>query len=183
VAEGKADLDSHYDMVSRRVRADLLDQGMAFSIDLDSSALQWATPVGRVEVGYTLIALQLLEQAAQRLLAAGEIVKSRDPEARALVAVNQLKIEAPPKRRATRRSSTADLGADAQLATSVYRLSFDFRADEATTSLFLELCRSEQPVICLGNSGFSIKSGREQGDPLTVRGELLAITVAGTVGK
>lgn len=177
LAGGKGDLDSHYDLVSRRVRADLLDRGMEYSVEIDSSSLQWATPVGRVEISYTLIALNLLEQAAQRLLTAGEVIKGRDPQARGLVAVNRLKIEAPARRRSMRRGPGSESSGEGLEVTTAYRLSFEFRADEATTSLFLELCRSEQPVICLADSGFSINSGRESGDPLTVRGELLAVTI------
>lgn len=177
LAEGKADLDSHYDLVSRRVRGDLLDRAMEYSVDIDGAALRWATPVGREEIGYTLVALELLEQAALRLLAAGEVVKSRDPEARGLVAVNYLRIEAAAKRRPARGGRGSGRASAGPARTTEYRLAFDFRADEATTSLFLEKCRSEQPVICLSNTDFTIRSGRNPGDPLAVRGQLLAVTI------
>ncbi len=177
LAAGKGDLDAHYNLLSRRVRDDVMDRAMAYSVDLSSSDVQWETPVGRAEIADTLIGLNLLEQVAVRLMEAGEVVKGRDPDALGLVGINSLRIDGRPSERSRRRRSVSEPNS-LPPAYAEYRLSFEFRADEATASLFLEKCRSDQPVICLQGDGFSIRQGRNIGDPVLCRGQVMAITLS-----
>ncbi|MHC5064829.1 MAG: hypothetical protein ACYTG5_12745 [Planctomycetota bacterium] len=176
-AVGKADLDGHYDLVSRRVRDDVMDTAMAYSVDLSSSDLRWDTPVGREEIADTLVGLSLLEEVALRMLEAGEVVKGRDPDAIGLVGIDLLRVDGRPSERTRRRRSGAQQDGLPE-SYAEYRLTFEFRADEATVSLFLEKCRSDEPVICLQGDGFSMRQGRDIGDPVLTKGQVLAITMS-----
>lgn len=181
VLAGKGDPDLHFDRVQREVRTSLVDKAQQFSVELAPSALRWTAPVGLEEIERTLIGLNVLETAVDRLLDAGEEIRSSSAfGALGLQQIEKFEVTSKSKGRATgyrrgrdRRESDA---VDAAERVDEYEVAFKFRADAPTVQLFLERCRAEQPVVLL-QDGFKLKAGRNRGDPLTVTGRLVGLIV------
>ena len=183
--DGKGDLDLHFDSVAREVRGSLVEKAQRFGVELASESLEWPAPVGRLEIDRTLAGLCVLETAVSRLLDAGDEVLAVRSDAIGLRSVDRFEVASIKKgrdrrgrrgrgSRARRRSS----GADTELAGRLdeYEVTFKFRADAATTQLFLEKCRASAPLLLL-RDGFKMKAGRDAADPLTVQGRLVGLSL------
>lgn len=172
--EGHGDPDAYFDQVSRRVRNQNVDRADKLGIELPERKIDWPSPVGE-EIAPTLIAVNLLDEALDRLFDAHEMVRAWDPESLGLVAIERFKIlsgrgggsgvRAP--RRATAKQDSADLILEDQVQ-------FRFSADEATVRLFLEACGSREPRITL-TPDFKMTAGRVPGEPLDVTGKISAV--------
>lgn len=183
VLAGKGDADLHFDRVARDVRSELVDKAQQFSVELPASALRWTAPVGREEIERTLLGLDVLHTSLDRLLDAGEEVRSRSAfGALGLQSVEKFEVTHKKGRRSrgrfnrggSRRRKSDDI--DVSERVDEYEVAFKFRADAPTVQLFLERCRSQSPAVLL-QDGFKFKSGRNSGDPLSVTGRLVGIIV------
>jgi len=178
---GKGEMNIHFNDVSQRVRRQVSDRAQEYGVELQADDVAWTPPIGRAEIESTLIGLCVLEQAALRLLEAGEAVRAQDPDALGLVSIESMRVDKltgakKPGRRARRGMEKDDDRVDVTERIDEYPISFKFRSDIATVQLFLERCRSVDPPLSL-RSDFKIQSGREPGDPLTITGKLSAITI------
>ncbi len=170
---GKGDPHLHFDVVSRRVRRELVHRADALGVEHSESDVNWKPPVGEA-IQPTLIGLALLEAAGHRLLDAHERVRSANFDALGLVSVEAFDVTAHNVGRRGRSTRGRPRAAASSSSVQEHRVKFKFRADEATTLLFLEACRSQEPHIALG-ADFLMTPGAAPGGPLTVSGTLLAL--------
>jgi len=173
--EGKGDPNVHFDVVSRRVVKENVDRADALGVELAAADLDWPSPVGD-EVQPTLIAINVVDLALQRLFSAHAQSRSWDADSLGLVAVESFKVMSGAAgarglgaRRSTRRSTVS---ADDLVLEEKVR--FKFRGDETTARLFLESCLAEEPRITL-SPDFKMVAGQAPGDPLEVSGTLSAL--------
>ena len=174
---GKGDPHLHFDVVSRRVRRELVSRADALGVEHAEGDVNWKPPVGE-GIQPTLIGLALLEAVGTRLLDAHERVRADDYDSLGLVSVEAFDVvphNQGPRRGPRGRGRARASGSDRLVRE--FRVKFKFRADEATTLLFLEACRSQEPHIALG-ADFSMTPGPAPGGPLTVSGTLIALRLA-----
>ena len=172
--EGKGDPDTYFEKISRRVRNQNVDRADQLGVELPERKIDWPSPVGE-EIQPTLIAVNLLEEALDRLFDAHEQVRSWDPEALGLVSIERFRIlsgrgggrSASGPRRTSGKLNPADLILED-------KVQFQFSADEATVRLFLEACASRQPRITL-TPDFKMTVGHVPGEPLGVAGTISAV--------
>jgi hypothetical protein len=170
---GKSDPDLHFDQVSREVRRTLVEKAQQYAVELSGGDLVWEPPVGD-EIGRTLLGLSVLHHAVDRLLDAGDRVRSTDPEALGVTRIDQFKVEKSTQRKPRRRGRDASVDVEGRIVET--DVTFTFRADAGTVALFLEKCRAMAPALVL-SEGFKIEAGRHPGDPLTVKGRVSALTI------
>lgn len=173
LTRGKGDLDVHADILGRQIRGAIRARAQEQAVELDGGAIVWTTPVGVEAIAAHLVGLQLLRDATERLFAASEEARARDPLATGLVAIESLRLEDRPT--ASRRGRRARRGREPQAeGLREHRVSFRLRCDAPTATAFLERLRSESPVICIDSDGFSMTSAG-RGEPLLVQGRLIAV--------
>ncbi len=175
--KGNGDPDTYFPEVAQGVRTDVLGRARELSVELADRDLTWPAPVGREEIERTLLGLCVLQNAATRLLEAGDAVRRADPEALGLVSIDKLAIEKrsgsafhrPVRRRPTDQPDVAEKLDEIQVA-------FAFRCDVATLQTFLEQLRGRQPRIGLAPD-LKVQAGDQIGDPLVVRGHFSALRI------
>lgn len=168
--EGKGDPDLHWDVMSRRVRGDLVRRADEAGVAFAESDLEWGSYDSLEEFRAALVQLCLVDHAVRRLLAAHERVRAAGVEAPGLVAIESFKLGGSRGRRGGSvrvRKQEGPVRED--------RVRFEVRADAATLALFLEACRAQSPPI--GVHELRVTPGRRPGDPLTIKGTLTAIRV------
>jgi hypothetical protein len=167
VLDGKGLPDVHFDQVSREVRRRLLIAADEAGVEVAENALRWAPPAGE-QIGRALVALNLLEQGVQRLIAAHEAVrKAGEGASHAFLAIDSFRSEAAAPQPG--RGSKADATAPVQEE----RVAFTFRADAATLTLFLESLCTAPPIVLAPD--FRVEGGKRSNDPLKVTGKLVAL--------
>jgi hypothetical protein len=171
--EGRAEPDDlHFSQVQSDLRKELLDRANNLNVDLSQTNLVWPRAVGE-EIGPVLLGLALMDQAVNRLLDAHERVVEPDPEALGLQLIEFFRVESIPGNRRGARYRRPSQGFDPEASLGEELVSFAFRADTATTMLFLESCRDPSNPIALVE--LSLHRG-QLGEPLLVKGKLAAIT-------
>ncbi len=145
---------------------ELLDRADNLNVDLARRDLAWPSAVGE-EVPSVLLGMALLDQAVNRLLDAHDRVMEQNPEALGLRLIESFRVDgnvALPRARirGPRR------GFDPQEYLRQETVSFSFRADTATTMLFLESCRDPSPLTLVE---LSLHQG-QPGEALQVEGKL-----------
>ena len=172
--KGKGSFHQHYDQVSREVRARVLAGAERSGVDLAANYLQLPAPTTQEETQSVLIALDLLDDAIARVIAASQAVRDKDPDAQGLVSIDELRIEAEKKGQRGRKRA-----ADAGDRIKEYRVSFKLRADAPTVVKMLESFKTGTRPINLGATPpLNVKlDSKRPGDPLTVSGALMAMQV------
>lgn len=158
--------------VGRKVKQALLDATDARDIQLADKDVSWPSANGVEEIRGVLFGLELLDEAAQRLLAAHEAVRTANPEAMGLRAIVQLKID---ERRGQRSQARMARPGEVDLHDYLVqeRVTFQFQSDAATFMAFFEACRQPGRTLTLEN--VQIQSPQKAGDPVLVKGSLQGI--------
>ena len=175
---GKGAPDIYFPAVAARVRGGVLRAAQESGVDFEDGNLEWPAPALREEIEKTLIGLAAIEAAALRLVAAGDRVRALDPEALGLVSIDSLKVQnrasgyRPGMRNRLRRGER-----DASDLVEENRIAFAIRCDVQTLELWLEALRGEDPPLALSSGDFTVTPGDQAGDPLVVKGQLLALTI------
>jgi len=132
--------------------------------------LSWPSPIDVDGIRSVLFGLNLIDEAAKRLLAAHAAVRKADPEAMGLRSMG-LRLE---EKRSQRTSVQPRRGeVDVRDRLSQERVNFTFQSDGATAALFLESCR--QPGRTLVLESLTMEQPKRLGDPVTVKGWLSGI--------
>lgn len=147
------------------------DLAAEYGVDLERRNMQWTTPVTPEERRSTLLGMALMDEAMARLFDAHRRVIDADPSARGLTTIHRLRIGGTrgaaggPRRRAGKDASQ-------YLAEEVFTFKID--VDAATAMAWLEACKgSGNPMSMLD---LRMTGPQRPGDPLTVEGELAAVT-------
>lgn len=166
--------DLHFSRVQRDLQRELLDRANNLNVELARGDLQWPRAVGD-EIPEVLMGLGLLDQAVTRLLDAHEVVVEEDPEALGLEVIESFRVDGSlagrSRGRATRISRRRQ-AYDPADSLEEQTVSFSFRADTRTTTLFFEACRNPENPIVLAE--LSVHQG-QPGETLQVKGKLAAI--------
>lgn len=169
--EGKGDPTFHYIDASaktrRKIRQDTDDANVEFSAQ--QLGQPQVSPVERDEIQEYLVALDLVDDALQRLIAASFEVQERRPDARGLAAVDKIGIQFESSCSKRRNKTAVDLG-------RIVKVSMRFHCDPVTLQQYLENCGGaddRRPLLLAPD--FVAKAGEEPGDPMEVRLSHVAI--------
>lgn len=171
---GKGSYHLHFDQVSREVLARVLTGAEKEGVELERKNVLWPAPTSQEDTQAALIALDLLDDAVTRAYAASAAVRQAQPDARGLVAVDELRIEGDKRGSRMRRRSS-----DGSDRLKEFRVSFKMRMDAPTLLRMLESFRSGSRPICLGaQPGLTVRTdSKRPQDPLVVTGVLVALQV------
>lgn len=171
--------DLYFLKLSTAMRSRLLREADSANVDVSDKSLQWTTPSPEDTQAW-LIALNVIDDAVTRLLAAHRAVRDQNPEALGLRAITEFKVEDPraAAQRGRWRASPAGGKADAGDTIAEQAVRFSFTSDAATAYRFLEAC--DDPERPLALSALKIAAGELPGDPVVVTGKLGAITFRDT---
>lgn len=174
VLAGKGDPDTYFPEIARRVRRRILQTAQENTVEFADANLSWLPAVGREEIANRLLELNVLEQAAMRLLDASVEVRASEPDAFGLYAIDAIRIEKPRGSRAARgrgRSSTPE-------PVDEYTVTFQFRCDVATLQSWLERLRAQRPALGVAaEPPVTIQTGDQIGDPIRVKCAVQAIVI------
>jgi hypothetical protein len=155
-----------------------LKQGIiAAAADRDVTVVEkdvsWPVPTSVDEIRSVLFGLELLDELSQRLFAAHDAVRQKDPEAMGLRAVLSLKAEARTGQRASLRSNRpGEVVVSDHLVQE--KVSFKFQADAATAAAFLETWRRPGRTLVLDTLQLQQPPDKVS-DPVTINGTLFGI--------
>ncbi len=176
--QGKGDPELHWIRMESQTRDALLAQAGILGVALSEESFQWQAPVGREAIARQCIGLNLVQEALQRLYAAHETVRSQEPQALGLRAIQQCRMA---NAKGERRRRTGSRGRQqSQSLTEEVVVNLNMQLDYATLRQFLESCRSQEPPISLRS--LKVQQGDRSGDPLLVQCQLLALLVQAPTG-
>lgn len=165
--------DLHFSRVARDLQRELLDRANNLNVELARADLRWPRAVGE-EIPDVLIGLALLDQAVTRLLDAHEVVVEEDPEAFGLQVIESFTVDGALAGFSRARGTGISRRREYDPASSLEEqtVSFSFRADTRTTTLFFEACRDpDNPIVLVE---LSVHQGQPD-ETLQVKGKLAAI--------
>jgi hypothetical protein len=169
---GKGAPDEYLFQVGRSLKQAVLNAANERDVQLADKDVGWPVPTGVDDIRGVLFGLELLDEAQQRLFAAHDAVRQKNPEAIGLRAILQLKLDERRNQR-TGRTSTRPGEVDLRDLVVQERLAFQFHADAATWAAFVEACR--QPGRTLAIETFQMQAPTRVGDPCVVKGTLQGI--------
>lgn len=162
------DVAEYLFQVGRELKQKVLDQAGEREVQLGDKDLMWDVPTSVDEIRGVLFGLDLIDTACQRLFAAHDAVRAKDPEAMGLRAV-QMKLESRRRQRVPVRSARPG---DVDLNDLVVQesVSFTFQSDAPTWIAFLESCRKEGQTLAIGS--WVAQGPARAGEPCTIKGTL-----------
>jgi hypothetical protein len=176
--EGKGDYSTHYLATSSDASQRMRRAMNTANVDLlaNNLGLPASSPTQRGEVQRYLLGLDLVTDALDRLLAASDEVLRELPGQHGLRTIERLQIQKPPRaaRNRYRGKDFVELG-DKVLAR------IEFRADSVTLERWLERLRARPGQSGPGARPILLDSiqvqdvGRESGEPLEVKVDLMAL--------
>lgn len=165
--------DDYLTQAGRQLKQALMQAANRLDVQLQDKDLVWPVTGLADEIRGVLYGLNLIEEAANRLLDAHRAVRRDDPEAMGLRAIQSFRME---ERRAGRsplrpvRPGEVDLRDHLQQE----RITFQFQSDSQTALLWLESCR--RPGKTLVVESLTMTQPTRIGEPVTVKGALLGVT-------
>ncbi len=171
---GKGSFHLHFDQIGREVLTRVLSGAEKAGVELERKDVLWPTPTNQEDTQAALIALDLLDDAVARAFAASNAVRDAQPDARGLVAIDELRIEGDKRGSRSRRR-----GSDGSERIKEFRVAFKMRLDAPTLVKMLESFRQGPRPICLGaQPALTVRSdSKRPHEPLVVSGVLVALQV------
>jgi hypothetical protein len=169
---GQGAPDEYLFSVGRALKQGIVDAANDREVLVVEKEVAWDTPTGVDEIRGVLFGLELVDEFTKRLFAAHDAVRKEHPEAIALRAINQCKVEARRGARNT-RGSTRPGEVDLRDFVVQERVTFQFQSDEQTCQKFVESCR--QPGRTLVIDSWQVISPTRLGEPCSVKGVLQGI--------
>lgn len=166
------DVAEYLFQVGRELKQRVLDQAAEREVQLGDKDLTWDVPTGVDEIRDVLLGLDVVETACQRLFAAHDAVRQKDPAAMGLRAV-QMKLESRRGQRAPLRSLRPG-EVDLRDLIEQQTVSFTFQSDVPTWIAFLEACRQDGRTLALGS--WTVQGPARAGEPCTVKGTLSGLS-------
>lgn len=151
----------------------ILTAGLDRDVDVAEKEVTWPVPPGVDEIRSVLFGLELIDECAQRLFAAHDAVRAKEPEAMGLRTILLLKTEARTGQRSSLRN-TRPGEVDLRDHVVQERVAFKFQADAATITAFFEACRKAGRTLVLEVASMQ-QPPDKPGDPVTVNGTLVGI--------
>jgi len=158
--------------VGGKLKQGIQTEGGARYVQVADKDVSWPVPQGVDEIRTVLFGLELIDECAQRLFAAHDAVRSKNPEAMGLRAIMVLKTESRTGQRAPIRGNRPG---EVVISDHVVqeRVTFKFTADAGTIAAFFESCRKPGRTLVL--DGVTMVQPERISDPVTVNGVLLGI--------
>lgn len=169
---GKGAADEYLFQVGRELRQKILAAANERDVQIAETSITWDVPGGVDEIRATLLGLELVDEVQRRLFAAHDAARAAAPDSQALRGILALKLESRRGQRAQPRSSTPGT-LDVRDVMTQERVAFQFQADEAVLSAFLESCR--QPGRTLVIEAWQVLKPARPGEPCSVKGSLQGI--------
>jgi hypothetical protein len=171
--EGKGAPGEYLFTVGRALKQGILSAAADRDVQVVEKDVSWPVPSGVDEIRGVLFGLELLDELSQRLFAAHDAVRKKDPEALGLRTILSLKAEARAGQRTGLRSSKpGDVVVSDHLVQE--RVSFKFQSDAATAAAFLEAWRKPNRTLVL-DTLTALQPPEKIHDPVTISGTLLGI--------
>jgi len=164
--------DQYLFQVGRQLKQGILTAGGERGVQITEKEVSWPVPTNVDEIRGVLFGLELIDECAQRLFAAHDAVRTKNPEAIGLRAILSLKTESRTGQRTQMRSNRPG---EVVLSDHVVqeRVTFKFQSDAPTFAAFFESCRKPGRTLVL--DGVTVVQPERASDPLTVNGVLLGI--------
>ena len=145
-------------------------------VELQRRNLNWETPVSTEDIRETLVGLAMLDEAVSRLFQSHIRVREEDETSIGLTALHALRLDRRSNsgRGAPRPAFNRRRAVDPSRFLGEVTMTFHFEADSATVLLWLEALRGGGNPLALVDLDISIP--RRDGDPMTVKGVLAAVT-------
>ena len=155
------------------LRTNLIDLAEAENVQFPEDSFAWQPDTGAAAIDRALVGCSLVQFAVTALLDAHRSVTAADFDAPGLRDIG--KFEANRARGPRRNRRRADDPIEAEELIEEVKVRFLFRADHTTLHRFLENCRTGKRRVTLGT--LKVVRGKTSGDPLTVSGEIVALTI------
>jgi hypothetical protein len=167
------DPDLYWTETYSQLRKDLFDMAHYANVEFPEASLSWHKADDAAGIDRGLVGLSLVQHLVHQLLAAHKTVIEKDFDAMGVRSIGAFTPDRVGKGRARRRREGEPMKPE-ELLTEI-KVGFKFEADNATVHRFIENCRGAKRCVTLG--GIKITQGRQSGDPLTVSGEVIALTI------
>lgn len=169
---GKGDAAEYLFQVGRPLKQSILAAANERDVQVSDKDVGYPSVTGIEEIRAALFGLELLDEATKRLFAAHDAVRKQRPEAVGLRAIGQFRVE---ERKGPRMGQRGPARGEVDLRDLLVqeRVSFQFQADAATATAFLEACRQPRRVLTLEN--VQMTQPQRIGDPVVVKGSLQGI--------
>ena len=171
--EGKGDAELHRAAVYSKVRERVFEAAARYNVEFPEDGFAWQPPTERELLQRELVGISLVDHFVKQLMEAHKTVTEADFAALGVHAITSFKMDR--ARKVTRRSFRRDPKVQAADLLSEVGVKFQFEADNRTAHQFFENCRASRPRVVL--AGLTILRGRRSGDPLSVRGEVRALSI------
>jgi hypothetical protein len=169
---GSGPADEFLFQVGRALKQRINTAASQRNVQVADNAVTWEVPSGIDEIKAVLFGLDLVDAMQQRLFAAHDRRLAAEPDAAGLRAITSIKLESRRGQARVRRSARPG-EVDLRDLLDQERVTFQFQADEATITWFLESCR--QPGRTLVIDSWLMTRPTRPGEVCTVKGSFVGI--------